>query len=417
MKYTVVIPTRDRFHYLNSAIESCLVTGRADIEVIVSINTTQTWDKIALIYTTLDSPQVRYVLTGRNLSMHENYNFGIAQARGQYVTVMGDDDALLPSAFNYADLFFLEHPTVPLSWFRRPYLWPDYIQQPFSDLAPNTLHCWTEKSLKVYETKPLLELVSTTYVPYHNLPSLYNSFYPRNLIALFRQAQAQIEGSHAPKSIFLSDAFAPDVFSAYAALVLTKCYGLISVPLSLSGISSRSSGMGALQKCKGVDFMNYMSDFSNETIKRIQSGPFGSYDYLYAQICNDACRVLLSFGQLPEISLPMPQVDLIANALIDVYAKQHYITQPWAVFEMLKLAHDFGCKDGFTRLMPIAAWYLQNYNDELALWLSRQVDPPKIHGQGSSYTVVNCNYFDVSTAVQAANLYQLFLDNQIQGLV
>ena len=267
--------------------------------------------------------------------------------------------------------------------------------------------------MTILESSPLLDLVSNSYLPFHNLPSFYNSFYPRSLVIGFREAQARIEGNVRPGSIFPSNAFAPDVFSSYAALALTKYFGFISIPLSLSGISARSSGMASLQKNKGDEFIRYMSDFSTEDQKRIYSGPFGAYDVLDAQICNDACKVLLSFGQLEDLSIPMPHVEMIANALINNYTNQHYLTQPWSVFEMLKIAHDFRCNEGFAKLMEIATWYLQSYSDQLALWLDNQTDPPKIGRPGPNYLVANCKYFDVNTAAQAAKLYQLILDDQM----
>ena len=135
---------RDRFAYLNSAIESYLASDRHDIEGIVSINGNSTWPEVIKTYQPINDDRVQYVLTGQLLSMQHNFNIGITQARGEYVTTLGDDDALLPSAFAYADNFFAQYPDSPLCWFRRPYFWPDYKQQDFSNLKPNTQHSWRE---------------------------------------------------------------------------------------------------------------------------------------------------------------------------------------------------------------------------------------------------------------------------------
>lgn len=417
VKYSVVIPTRDRFTYLNSAIESCLASDRSDIEVIVSINGNTTWPEIIKIYQPINDDRVRYVLAGQLLSMQHNFNFGITQARGEYVTTLGDDDALLPSAFAYADNFFAQCPDYPLCWFRRPYFWPDYEQQDLSNLKPNTLHCWREISVNLQQSKPVIEACCTHYIPYHSLPSIYNSFYPAALLERLRSAQAELEGIEAQRSIFLKQTQSVDVFTAYASLLFVDSYGLISIPLSLSGISARSNGMSATKKEPGGEWQRYMSELQGEQFKAIMTGPFAAYNSLTVQIYNDACKAFIAYSSCNGTSLPDLDCNAIAEGLLDSYIGGEYISQPWCVYEMMRMSVDFDRKQYLTKLHEISAWYQSGYEQQLVSWRKDQRLDESLYSKISDqYIVINCDAAEVSTSAQAALLYQKVLEGKLPAL-
>ena len=411
IKYSIVIPTRDRFAYLNSAIESCLAFNRSDFEVIVSINTAKTWPQILEEYEPVDDVRVRYIITGALLSMNQNFNFGLLQARGDYIATLGDDDAFLPAALDFADQFFAQQPELPLCWFRRPYFWPDYEQLPFSNLVPNTLHCWTAINLQIVESRPLLEKICNQYVPYHSLPSIYNSFYPRQLVQRFRDAQLELEGESTPRSIFLKQVLSVDVFTAYAALVFTSKFGLISIPLSISGISSRSNGMSGLRKIQGEESVKFYQEMPSSLRSSIASGPFAGYQNMHVQICNDGCKALEEYRKCSTWNVPLIQPTSIASSLIDSFCDSEFINQPWTTPEIIRLSVDFGQTSKLDRLAEILTWYVKNYEDQLCLWEKEQQEPPKVATSSESYCIINCKYFNVSTAYEAVRLYQEILAN------
>lgn len=417
VKYSVVIPTRDRFAYLNSAIESCLASDRHDIEVIVSINGNTTWPEVIKAYQPINDDRVRYVLTGQLLSMQHNFNFGITQARGEYVTTLGDDDALLPSAFAYADNFFAQCPDYPLCWFRRPYFWPDYEQQDFSNLKPNTLHCWREISINLQQSKPVIEACCTHYIPYHSLPSVYNSFYPVALLERLRSAQAELEGIETQRSIFLRQTQSVDAFTAYASLLFVNSYGLISIPLSLSGISRRSNGMSASKKQYGDEVNRYISELSSDQANAIMTGPLSDYSSITVQTYNDFCKAYLAYSSIRPTSLPSLDCDAIAGGLLDSYIGGEYISQPWCVYEMMRLAVDFDRKEYLAKLHEISVWYASEYEQQLeSWWKDQRLDESLYSKISEQHLVINCDAAEVSTAAQAALLYQKVLEGKLPAL-
>lgn len=414
VKYSVIIPTRDRFAYLNSAIESCLASDRHDIEVIVSINGNTTWPEVIKVYQPINDDRVRYVLAGQLLSMQHNFNFGITQARGEYVTTIGDDDALLPSAFAYADNFFTQYPDIPLCWFRRPYFWPDYEQQDFSNLKPNTLHCWREISIKLQQTKPMIEACCTHYIPYYLLPSIYNSFYPAALIDRLRSAQAELEGIETQRSIFLKQTQSVDVFTAYASLLFVDSYGLISIPLSLSGISGRSNGGSGSKKQLGDEVKRNISEQSSDQANAIMTGPLAGYSPSTIQIYNDFCKAYLAYSSLSPTPLPALDCNAIAEGLLDSYIGGEYISQPWCVYEMMRMSVDFDRKHYLPKLHEISVWYASGYEQQLeSWWKDQRLDESLYSKISDQYIVINCDAAEVSTSAQAALLYQKVLEGKL----
>ena len=95
-KFTVVIPTRDRADTLLYAIRSALSQDYQDFTVLVSDNASE--DNTADVVASITDERLRYVHTGRRLSMSHNWEFALRHVPDGWVTVIGDDDAILPGA-------------------------------------------------------------------------------------------------------------------------------------------------------------------------------------------------------------------------------------------------------------------------------------------------------------------------------
>jgi hypothetical protein len=59
--------------------------------------------------------------------MTDNFERGISLASGDYITVIGDDDLIIPSIF--PDIKLQLNTTDVVCWFRYPYFWND-IENP-----------------------------------------------------------------------------------------------------------------------------------------------------------------------------------------------------------------------------------------------------------------------------------------------
>jgi len=98
MRFSVLVPTRSGGAYLRGCLESVLSAAGDDVEVVVSDNANddETTDVLAG-YASDD--QVRVVRQEHVLPVADNWNAAYRVSRGEYVLMLGDDDALLPGCF------------------------------------------------------------------------------------------------------------------------------------------------------------------------------------------------------------------------------------------------------------------------------------------------------------------------------
>jgi glycosyltransferase involved in cell wall biosynthesis len=97
MKFSVLLPTRNRLDLLARAIETVRRQDYADWEIIVSDNFSE--EDVAGYIKSLAEPRIKYVRTDRFLPVTENWNNALRQSSGDYVIMLGDDDGLMKGYF------------------------------------------------------------------------------------------------------------------------------------------------------------------------------------------------------------------------------------------------------------------------------------------------------------------------------
>lgn len=93
---SIIIPTLDRPHYLNEAIDAALAQTYRNLEVLVFDNGTMEETLTVARQATQRDKRVRFQRNERNLGMSANFNALADAAQGQFVVAIGDDDRLLP---------------------------------------------------------------------------------------------------------------------------------------------------------------------------------------------------------------------------------------------------------------------------------------------------------------------------------
>ena len=97
MKFSVLLPTRNRLEYLRHAVESVRRQDDPGWEIVVSDNDSD--EDIAGYAASLGDARVRYVRTESFVPVTENWNNALRHSTGEYFVMLGDDDALLPGYF------------------------------------------------------------------------------------------------------------------------------------------------------------------------------------------------------------------------------------------------------------------------------------------------------------------------------
>ena len=101
MRFSILLPTRNRLEYLRLAIETVRRQDYQDWEIIVSDNDSA--QDLAGYVAGLHEPRIRYLRTDRFVSVTDNWNNALEASRGDYVLMLGDDDGLMPGYFNTMD--------------------------------------------------------------------------------------------------------------------------------------------------------------------------------------------------------------------------------------------------------------------------------------------------------------------------
>src|SRR5215211_1243160 len=91
---TVIIPTLKRPDTLYYTIRTVIEQDYDNYQVIVSDNFSN--DETSSVVASFKSNKIRYINPGRKLSMSHHWEFALQHVDTGFVTVLGDDDGMLP---------------------------------------------------------------------------------------------------------------------------------------------------------------------------------------------------------------------------------------------------------------------------------------------------------------------------------
>src|SRR5262245_53547290 len=95
-RYSIVVPVRERPETLAATLRTCLAVEHDDYEVVVFDNASgpgvrEAVDSVAM---PRGPAPLRYERSDELLPMTQNWNAAVGHARGEYVIVIGNDDAI-----------------------------------------------------------------------------------------------------------------------------------------------------------------------------------------------------------------------------------------------------------------------------------------------------------------------------------
>ncbi len=98
MRFSIVIPTRDRAEYLEKTLLTCTMQTYSDLDVIVSDDASSDATREVVQRAAARDPRIRYVTPGRPVGMRDNFEFALTHVEPGFVMALGSDDGLLPHA-------------------------------------------------------------------------------------------------------------------------------------------------------------------------------------------------------------------------------------------------------------------------------------------------------------------------------
>lgn len=237
-RFSVLVPTRERPATLRHTLRTVAAQPGDDYEIVVADNCGG--PETRAIIAALDPRKTRHVRSGEVLPMAVNWERGLAQCAGEYVTVLGDDDALVPSALELMRRQLAATPATLVSWTPHVYWWPDTIVPWYRNL----LYVSFGRGAVQPRSRTLLELFYRGEMAFGDVPMIYKAFFHRSLI---EEARRRHGGFFVPTDV------APDVASGILGLHLTQSYVHLGRPLSIRGNSGKSNGTAQFIRSLGAE--------------------------------------------------------------------------------------------------------------------------------------------------------------------
>jgi hypothetical protein len=222
---TVVIPTRERCDVLASALQTVTTQDYAPLEILVSDNFSA--DHTREVVASNPDPRIRYINTGRRLSMSHNWEFALSHVRGGWVTVIGDDDGLLPGALTKVAALIAATGVRAIRSDTCYYAWPSLPGAGYGRFRVPLGTGYVVRDARTWLREALFGRAS-----YTEGPMLYTGGF-----ADF----AVLEKVRAATGAFYRSCI-PDVYSAVALASVLDKYAYSYEPLAVNGASRHSTG-------------------------------------------------------------------------------------------------------------------------------------------------------------------------------
>jgi glycosyltransferase involved in cell wall biosynthesis len=291
---SVLLPVYNGEKYLNAAITSILNQSDQDYELIISIDSsTDGSEEVARRFEDIDQ-RVKVFTHTRRLGMRGNYDFLVGKANGSWLTILGQDDAMMPFAISQLRKAIDKEKCISVLVSRRAYaFWPDTN----GDFGRNQFiyPIGRNRVSKVLSRKFLIDCLKGKS-EYSQGPQLYTgSFVSRTVITEFLTSQ---KGELFPYPI-------PDVSSSASILLATENFHFSNLPLFIVGTSGSSTGVLIDNSLKSSDSRAaiqklYLESFNGdrEKFKTPGLGVFSSFSwYLF-----EAVSIIASSDQLSRLS-------------------------------------------------------------------------------------------------------------------
>jgi glycosyltransferase involved in cell wall biosynthesis len=227
--FSIIIPTKQRHDTLRYSIQSVLNQSYHNYELIVSDNfsSPETYEVVS----SFDEKKINYHRTLSSLSMADNWEFGLSQCKGEYIFVLGDDDALMPDGLEIANNLIAQFGFKIISWSRHFYAWD-------SSIVPwlrNQLGVNLRQLAEIRNSRDSLRKFYDYRMHYEDLPMAYNSFIHKDIIIKVKSIHNRYFDTHCP-----------DSFSGIVNAYFSDQYLYSQRSLSITGTSGHSNGASQL---------------------------------------------------------------------------------------------------------------------------------------------------------------------------
>jgi Glycosyl transferase family 2 len=119
---TVVVPTCDRPDTLGPCLRALAKQANPEIEILVHDNASD--EETKRVIQSVNDPRIVHIRLPQRVSMRENFELATATAKGDYISMIGDDDAYSAGALDWIVNMAKQHRPDAIRWRLAAYYWP-----------------------------------------------------------------------------------------------------------------------------------------------------------------------------------------------------------------------------------------------------------------------------------------------------
>jgi len=348
---SVIIPTRERADTLLFAIKTALDQNSDDYEVVVSDNFSQ--DNTKEVVDSFNDPRLVYVNSGRRLSMCDNYEFGLEHARGEYVIIIGDDDAIMPGAIDALLLTMKSNPSLVYYWSYSVYTWPKNGKNASAYYVPYN-HLPRKINLKKIAYRFIAVMRESG-----QLPSPYHGAVAKSILDTIRKQTGRVFHSTQP-----------DLFTSFAIPVFVDTALNVGYIVTVAGKSPKSNSAIAYGRDGRAIYEKFLKEYGDYKIHR---SLFPGIDLL-ANVIQDS--ILVAMDKFPQF---YHSIDFNYNAMwAFIVSQAGYFKWNINIKEVIQKRRQIRQYHSFSVLQflkyciinKLVAWY--SYRNPIALYRSFQ---------------------------------------------
>lgn len=248
MKFSVLIPTRNRLEFLKYAIASVLQQDEADFEIIISDNFSE--ENIQDYINSLDDPRIKYFRTDAFVPVTDNWNNALEKSSGDWIVMLGDDDCLMKGYFSTINKLLAQFPD------------PDFIyMNGFMFAYPNVLPNHPQGLAQTFGNASFVNQKTPTWLSKKQSIKLVEDTFNFKCVFAFNMQFALIKRSFIEK-LKKDNKFFHSSYPDYYAMTMMMLFGerILSCPYPLVGVGISPKSFGfyyfSNNESKGLEFLN-----------------------------------------------------------------------------------------------------------------------------------------------------------------
>lgn len=225
---SILIATKNRQFFCFEAIKSIVNLKFDNIEICISDNSDN--NQLQKQIADLNIDYLNYKYTNDKISFIENFNRCMDMSKGKYVTLIGDDDCILPSTIDYVKYADENNLESISSVNNISYYWPGAL-----DNFPNGMEEIVIERKKIVKYNPknyLKDLLKNGLQHYllYPLPRVYHGIIRRDKMLEVKERTGNFFGG-----------LSPDIYASISLSCIIKEHYTTTEPLSIAGVCGNSA--------------------------------------------------------------------------------------------------------------------------------------------------------------------------------